>query len=134
MRIDELRLEGGLFNVSFLVQEKLFGPHSRAVLDLSKLLIESSENIASNNAGSVNQAQLPLSPNGSVPPQNTLTEVPGYVRRMLFPEKSDGVLQTSLSKGVFTRTWFDRELNYEQQVCAIFIMSYGLLKRLSESC
>lgn len=110
------------------------GPHSRAVLDISKLLTESNENIASDNAGTVNRTQPPLSPNEPISPQHIQTEVPGYAKKMLFPEKSDGVLQTGLNKGVFTRTWFDRELNYEQQVRVLFITSCSLLKRLSESC
>ena len=134
LRVDELRLEGGLFNVSFLVQEKLLGPHSRAVLDISKLLTESSENIDSDNPGAVNRSQPLQSPTESAPPQNNLTETPGYTRKMLFPEKSDGVLQTGLNKGVFTRSWFDRELNYEQQVRALFITSCSLLKMFLESC
>jgi hypothetical protein len=47
-------------------------------------------------------------------------EARGFVRRMLFPEKDDGVWQTTLSRGNFKRRWFDGELNYEQQVRMAF--------------
>jgi len=41
-----------------------------------------------------------------------------FMRQMLFPEATDGVLQTNLPQGVFPhRVWFDRNLNYEQEVC-----------------
>lgn len=40
----------------------------------------------------------------------------GWLRRNLFPTESDGVMQTSLPKGLFNRSWFDRNLNYEQKV------------------
>jgi len=39
-----------------------------------------------------------------------------WVRRMLFPEQSDGVVQLGLPQGVFSGRWFDQGLNYEQMV------------------
>ncbi|KAL8735739.1 MAG: hypothetical protein Q9181_002702 [Wetmoreana brouardii] len=39
----------------------------------------------------------------------------GWVRRALFPEDADGVLQRSLPQAVFKRSWFDRHLNHEQK-------------------
>lgn len=39
-----------------------------------------------------------------------------WLRRMLFPIESDGVMQKSLPQGVFRRSWFDRCLNHEQKV------------------
>lgn len=39
-----------------------------------------------------------------------------WLRRMLFPEESDGVMQRSLPQGIFRRSWFDRCLNHEQKV------------------
>lgn len=39
-----------------------------------------------------------------------------WIRRMLFPDESDGTIQTSLPQGVFKRSWFDRHLNHEQKV------------------
>ena len=38
LRIDQLQLESGSFNVSFLVQEDLLGPHARALFDMNRLL------------------------------------------------------------------------------------------------
>ncbi|KAI4255463.1 MAG: hypothetical protein LQ352_002556 [Teloschistes flavicans] len=51
----------------------------------------------------------------------------GWLRRMLFPSDSDGVMQTSLPQGVFKRSWFDRHLNHEQKkaVDAILSSNYG---------
>ena len=42
----------------------------------------------------------------------------GWLRRMMFPTEADGITQTSLAQGLFNRSWFDRQLNYEQKVRA----------------
>lgn len=38
-----------------------------------------------------------------------------WMRRMLFPNHSDGVEQEGLPQGVFKQEFFDESLNYEQQ-------------------
>ncbi|KAI4233132.1 MAG: hypothetical protein LQ349_004591 [Xanthoria aureola] len=50
-----------------------------------------------------------------------------WLRRMLFPEESDGVMQRSLPQGIFRRSWFDRCLNHEQKkaVDSVLSRSYG---------
>ncbi|KAL8936104.1 MAG: hypothetical protein Q9211_004349 [Gyalolechia sp. 1 TL-2023] len=50
-----------------------------------------------------------------------------WLRRMLFPSDSDGVIQRSLPQGVFKRSWFDRDLNHEQKkaVDSILAKAYG---------
>ncbi|KAI4272601.1 MAG: hypothetical protein LQ337_005191 [Flavoplaca oasis] len=50
-----------------------------------------------------------------------------WLRRMLFPIESDGVMQKSLPQGVFRRSWFDRCLNHEQKkaVDSVLSQSYG---------
>ncbi|KAL8783057.1 MAG: hypothetical protein Q9213_004904 [Squamulea squamosa] len=50
-----------------------------------------------------------------------------WLRRMLFPTASDGVMQRSFSQGVFKRSWFDRYLNHEQKkaVDSVLSRSYG---------
>ncbi|KAL8935308.1 MAG: hypothetical protein Q9216_005494 [Gyalolechia sp. 2 TL-2023] len=50
-----------------------------------------------------------------------------WLRRMLFPNDSDGVIQRSLPQGIFRRSWFDRHLNHEQKraVDAILTKAYG---------
>ncbi|KAL8992091.1 MAG: hypothetical protein Q9169_007381 [Polycauliona sp. 2 TL-2023] len=50
-----------------------------------------------------------------------------WLRRMLFPVESDGVMQRSLPQGNFRRSWFDRCLNYEQKkaVDSVLSRSYG---------
>jgi len=113
--IDNLALDSGLFNVSFLVQEKLLGPHTRAILDMSQLLAYTSE-INSDSTGGDTQVKSSLSTDRSPELRSLSTLTSGYARKMLFPEKSDGILQTTLSKGMFNHRWFDMELNYEQQV------------------
>lgn len=55
-------------------------------------------------------------------PHNNLPDIPfkytnqAWLRRMLFPDPSDGVMQRSFPQGVFKRSWFDRHLNHEQKV------------------
>ncbi|KAL8681478.1 MAG: hypothetical protein Q9186_002424 [Xanthomendoza sp. 1 TL-2023] len=50
-----------------------------------------------------------------------------WLRRMLFPNDSDGVTQRSLPQGTFKRSWFDRHLNHEQRkaVDGVLSRSYG---------
>ncbi|KAL8727489.1 MAG: hypothetical protein Q9166_006013 [cf. Caloplaca sp. 2 TL-2023] len=43
----------------------------------------------------------------------------GWLRRMLFPDDTDGVMQRTLPQGVFKRSWFDRYLNHEQKCMAL---------------
>lgn len=106
-----MRLESGLFNVSFLVQEQLLGPHARSVLDISKLLANMGENHDSTEI--LNRAQRSLST--SEPPLPCRLSY-NYTRKMLFPEEADGILQKTLNTGLFNHRWFDTELNSEQQV------------------
>ncbi|KAJ9663358.1 hypothetical protein H2198_000875 [Neophaeococcomyces mojaviensis] len=55
-----------------------------------------------------------------------------WLRSMLFPESSDGVLQTALSKGKFDLSWKDPELNFEQKraVQAVVDANYGVVPYL----
>ncbi|KAL9124953.1 MAG: hypothetical protein Q9217_005776 [Psora testacea] len=52
-----------------------------------------------------------------------------WVRQMLFPQESDGVIQTKLPSAVFNLTWYDKELNYEQKkaVNSVVTRNYGNL-------
>ncbi|KAF8471155.1 hypothetical protein BDZ91DRAFT_514668 [Kalaharituber pfeilii] len=129
LRIDDLRLESGMFNVCFLVQERIFGPHSRAVHECSKLLA-SGEKVGDGSFPNIRQLSVGHVDNGSI--ANAGIERSTYLRKMLFPEKEDGVLQTTLSKGMFKHRWFDIELNYEQQkaVDAILEQNYGTVPYL----
>ena len=47
---------------------------------------------------------------------STDTRNRSWLQYMLFPQDTDGHLQTTLPSGVFERNWFDRSLNYEQMV------------------
>ncbi|KAL8826239.1 MAG: hypothetical protein Q9170_007478 [Blastenia crenularia] len=46
-----------------------------------------------------------------------------WLRRMLFPDESYGVIQKSLPQGVFKRSWFDQHLNHEQKKAVDSILS-----------
>ncbi|KAK9332581.1 P-loop containing nucleoside triphosphate hydrolase protein [Lipomyces starkeyi] len=54
-------------------------------------------------------------------------EPSGFVRKMLFPENEDGIMQETLSSGVFDLEWYDKDLNYEQQraIDSILKRNYG---------
>jgi len=110
LRVDHLVLESGRFNVCFVVQEKQWTGATRAIEDLGAELRGASSREATGNP--VEGTKV----NGT-----EANNKPGvFVRRMLFPEKEDGIWQTTLSRGIFKRRWFDGELNYEQQVRVVF--------------
>ena len=39
-----------------------------------------------------------------------------WLRKMLFPQLSDGIMQSGLPSGTFKQKWYDKSLNYEQMV------------------
>ena len=47
----------------------------------------------------------------------------GWLRRMLFPQHSNGILLNGLPSGKFRQIWYDDNLNYEQMVCDDFGVS-----------
>lgn len=98
LRADGLWIEvGGKFNVIFGVQEHRWDSARRAISDVGRAL-------------------KPLDRSEERPKEETPKDAQEsqFLRRMLFPEKSDGVMQYGLSRGVFSRSWIDAELNYEQ--------------------
>lgn len=100
LRADCLWIQpGGRFNVIFGVQENRWDAPRRAVADVGFSL----------NAWAPNQSLSP--PLRSYTPPTIQSS---FLRRMFFPEKSDGVMQFDLPRGVFRRSWFDDQLNYEQ--------------------
>ena len=58
---------------------------------------------------------------------STALEDETWLRHMLFPKPIDGVLQTSLNKGIFDIPWYNSTLNFEQQkaVAAVLECQYG---------
>ncbi|KAK9385593.1 P-loop containing nucleoside triphosphate hydrolase protein [Lipomyces mesembrius] len=54
-------------------------------------------------------------------------EPTGFVRKILFPENEDGIMQENLSSGIFDLEWYDNDLNYEQQraIDSILKRNYG---------
>lgn len=111
LRVDHLVIESGRFNVCFVVQEEMWTGAARALEDLgAELRRADSKEITGRPGDGIKAA----------PESEGNKETQGFVRRMLFPEKDDGVWQTTLSLGNFKRRWFDGELNYEQQVRMAF--------------
>ncbi|KAA8913536.1 P-loop containing nucleoside triphosphate hydrolase protein [Sphaerosporella brunnea] len=104
LRADGLWIEaGGKFNVIFGVQENRWQGARWAVADVGKALKISVSGRSKKNTKH------------------------SFLRRMLFPEKSDGRMQYTLSRGIFERQWIDKELNYEQQkaVESVLKQCYG---------
>jgi len=93
LRADGLWLEpGGRFNVIFGVQQQRWEGAQRATANIGKTLSV----LGAKKAEESSDAERP------------------FLRRMLFPEKSDGKMQRTLTRGVFETHWIDKELNYEQ--------------------
>lgn len=116
LRVDHLLMESGRFNVCFGVQERRWAGPTRAIEDLGSVLGRAN---AREEPAIANGANGTKGINGTVG-ADAFEET--FVRRMLFPEKADGVWQRSLGRGVFSRGWFDGELNYEQQVRLVPLM------------
>ncbi|KAI5819436.1 P-loop containing nucleoside triphosphate hydrolase protein [Pyronema omphalodes] len=113
LKAEKLWIEpGGRFNVIFGVQENRWDAPRRAISDVGFSL----------NAWPPNKS-LSSHLRSHTPP----TIPSSFLRRMLFPEKSDGVMQFNLPRGVFRRDWFDNHLNYEQlkAIDSILNQTYG---------
>ncbi|KAI9773275.1 MAG: hypothetical protein M1839_002187 [Geoglossum umbratile] len=103
VRVDGLVGEQWIFNVVFDVPVwRTFERWWRAVDDVGGLLEQCHQvgNGYSSDAGSEGLRDSAMDRE--------------WVRRMLFPEETDGVVQMGLPQGVFAGKWFDRRLNYEQ--------------------
>lgn len=129
LRVDHLLMESGRFNVCFCVQEKRWAGPARAIEDLGAELknADARERPGMTNGANGNNVGHGNGINGAVGADFE----GGFVRRMLFPEKVDGVWQRNLGRGAFNRGWFDGELNYEQQVRLAFSVR---LRCLPSSC
>lgn len=120
LRADNLILEPGAgFNVCFVCQEKAWHGAARAIDDVD---VELKRVCSAPANGALATLVLPGHDRTSSPATPSAGSSPAplpaqsFLKRMLFPQKEDGVWQTGLSKGVFRRSWFDTDLNYEQQV------------------
>lgn len=97
-------------NVSFVIPSGLIQSLHRAVLSIAQ---EFSEHHASTL---------------------TSTENRMWLRRMLFPQDADGILQNELPPGVFAQEWVDQSLNYEQRVRDHQIFFFQISDVSIESC
>ncbi|MCJ1437606.1 hypothetical protein MMC27_006993 [Xylographa pallens] len=132
LRVDGCVDERLIFNVIFRVQQKRVEPFQRAIADAASQLYESiaeqldlatSEGESKNNKDSAG-GHTPIKQDydlsgeifgdeDEIKESSTLQNT--WMRRMLFPDETDGVKQQGLPKGVFTQNFFDENLNYEQQ-------------------
>ncbi|EEH03233.1 conserved hypothetical protein [Histoplasma capsulatum G186AR] len=110
IRIDHLLPTSRLCNIQFTVQPDLFVPLWRAVVDVTDGRLWEHEDVKAEVAGSIENKR-------------------NWLRHMLFPEPSDGVLQTMLPKGAFEHNWADKDLNYQQMkaVDSIITRNYGTI-------
>jgi helicase MOV-10 len=108
LRADGLWIEtGAMFNVVFCVQEQLWDSAHRAVTDIG---LQLNPPAGGNGNAVTNGIQSPHVPSFINPPPRANT----FLRRMLFPENTDGEMQHTAKSSVYRRRWFDKELNFEQ--------------------
>lgn len=105
LRIDGVGSLPIVCNVSFIVQ-------SHRVHCLQNTILNIADEMA-----------LPLvSPKDSGPENGRMDslaikdEMTYWLRKMLFPELGDGIVQSGLPSGTFKQKWYDKSLNYEQMV------------------
>ena len=104
LRIDGVGSLPIVCNVSFVVQSHRVHCLQNTVLDVA------------------NEMALPsLSQDSS--PENARVDASAiidgtnqWLRKMLFPQLSDGIMQSGLPSGTFKQKWYDRGLNFEQMV------------------
>ena len=108
LRADGLWVEsGGRFNVMFNAQHYRWDGARRAIADIGKSLHEAGPEPS--------DAESQGNPSAGAEESPSKKPLPSYfLRKMLFPDQADGVMQHSLTQGDFERQWIDKELNYEQ--------------------
>ena len=88
-------------NVSFLAQSSLAQSLHRAVTGVSQYILE--------------QIATPMYTKTSRKTSIERTDN-NWLRCMLFPQQREGIQQTTLPSVIFSQTWIDTSLNYEQKV------------------
>ncbi len=138
LRIDGLVPESMLFNVSFVAQLDSIQALQRAIILVSAILGEVTISSGLVQSGDAGQREVSATPSLSklrqdftkilITPSDSaespassrqrLVRTPDnesqWMRRILFPIESDGVLQIRLPHGHFSQDWYDTQLNYEQ--------------------
>jgi helicase MOV-10 len=109
LRADGLWVEsGGRFNVMFNAQHYRWDGARRAIADIGKSL---QHEVGSEPSSAESQGN----PSAGAEESPSQKPLPSYfLRRMLFPDQADGVMQHSLTQGALERQWIDKGLNYEQ--------------------
>jgi helicase MOV-10 len=116
-------------NIEFIVQANHYLPILRSVTNVSNTFLKSEARVRSHR---------PESSFGQRAIVDQLWEGMEsgrdcqWLRRMLFPEQSDAIKQTTLAQGVYGLDWVDTMLNYEQQkaVGSVVSRNYGILPYL----
>ncbi|MCJ1403009.1 hypothetical protein MMC11_006231 [Xylographa trunciseda] len=147
LRIDGCVDEGLIFNVIFRVQRRRVEPFQRAIADAGdQLCLKNAEqlDLATSEGKGKNRTDYIGGHVPSKPEYDLSGELFGdenkikefsmqstWMRRMLFPDETDGVNQQGLPKGVFTQKFYDENLNYEQQASIRF--SFSLSKAVAST-
>ena len=105
LRIDGVGSLPIVCNVSFVVQSHQVHCLQNTILDIA------------------NEMALPLVSQKNSGPENgrmdslaSKADTTHWLRKMLFPELSDGIVQSGLPPGTFKQKWYEKSLNYEQMV------------------
>ncbi|KAI9865686.1 MAG: hypothetical protein M1813_002144 [Trichoglossum hirsutum] len=120
LRVDGLVDDQSVFNVSFEIQQgRTFERWWRAVADVGGVLGEGTS-LAVNGHGEVAKTCVPPSHFMGTADAGSGGQNPAvdeeWMRRMLFPDERDGIVQVGLPQGVSGGRLFDQGLNYEQKV------------------
>ena len=106
-------------NVSFVVQARLIESLQRAAADIAKELEpkKSSGERTKIATRSTSRFDTNLTENRTIEDvQLGEPSESSWLRRILFPEEANGIQQTTLPSFIFSQSWFDEGLNYEQKV------------------
>ncbi|KAI9759675.1 MAG: hypothetical protein M4579_002152 [Chaenotheca gracillima] len=147
IRMDGCVHQGLIFNVVFFAQPRDVHVSFRAVTDANSLLATEQHASAMKPTGQGGNQNSPEDVGEQDPgPDSTDTKRHGsrgtsghkhnlngisssgsWMRKMLFPEPEDSIIQYSLPQGAFKQQWLDRNLNYEQMkaIDSIQQQNYG---------
>lgn len=124
LRVDGMVNESMIFNCMFQVQLRWFDKFFRAVTDIDQQINRDSGDQALGRNGSLAAVR-----NTEQSEKEANQRPKSWMRQMLFPDLSDGVMQKGLPQGVFEQEFYDDMLNYEQTkaVDSIQKKNYGSL-------
>ena len=105
IRIDGVGSLPIVCNVSFVVQSNRVHGLQNTILDIANEMVLPS--VSQKNSGPED---------GQMDSLAITDDTSHWLRKMLFPKLSDGIMQSGLPSGIFKQKWYDNSLNYEQMV------------------